>query len=42
MFIAASAASEAVTAVPEPSALALLTFGAFSVVSLRHKTRNRD
>jgi hypothetical protein len=41
MFIAASAASEAVTAVPEPSALALLTLGASSAICLRRKTRNR-
>jgi PEP-CTERM motif len=41
VFIGAGASTKAVTAVPEPSALAFLTFGAFSVVCLRRKTTNK-
>jgi hypothetical protein len=41
VFIGARASTEAVTAVPEPSVLALLTVGASSAICLRRKTRNR-
>jgi hypothetical protein len=41
VFIGARASTEAVTAVPEPSVLALFTVGASSTIWLRRKGRNR-